>query len=410
MCRSAQCTASASSPRPPQRPGRASPSPHATARPGSPAERVRWSMTWLQPIRDHRQSEPEKAGSDRMVDTTFDDFHGPAAGVVSRLAALAPQPPRATVSTPLAPQPPATDAAWFRGSLRSHLNHRGAGPRLGSEMCPTSPTAGRCGRCSTYATSCSWRGTVPGYHDLRHLAEVLDRLDELDRAGERLRQGAGGAGGVVPRRRLRRAARTPRNARRVLAEREAPRSAGRRGRPPGADDRAPPGRSPTTSTPCALSDADLAILAAPVRIATRSYARDVRTEYAQVPDADFRAGRAAVLARPPRRPVAVPHRAGAARCGRQAARANVQAEIEQARAGSSGQVAELDVHREAVGPEGGPRDVRRPCRRQGTAREVQHRGAGLDLEQRRPPRRSAPSAEMASSAQVGRRPRSSRAS
>ena len=44
-----------------------------------------------------------------------------------------------------------------------------------------------------------------------------------------------------------------------------------------------------------LSDADLAILAAPVdRYA--EYVRDVRREYAAVPDADFARGRAAVLA------------------------------------------------------------------------------------------------------------------
>ena len=44
----------------------------------------------------------------------------------------------------------------------------------------------------------------------------------------------------------------------------------------------------------ALSDADLAILAAD-RDRYDEYARDVRIEYAQVSDADFRAGRAAVL-------------------------------------------------------------------------------------------------------------------
>ena len=45
---------------------------------------------------------------------------------------------------------------------------------------------------------------------------------------------------------------------------------------------------------CALSDADLAILAAPgERYAT--YAAGVRADFAHVDDADFRAGRAAVL-------------------------------------------------------------------------------------------------------------------
>jgi predicted metal-dependent HD superfamily phosphohydrolase len=43
-----------------------------------------------------------------------------------------------------------------------------------------------------------------------------------------------------------------------------------------------------------LSDADLAILAAPAE-RYAEYVRDVRREYAAVPDADFAAGRAAVL-------------------------------------------------------------------------------------------------------------------
>jgi predicted metal-dependent HD superfamily phosphohydrolase len=45
---------------------------------------------------------------------------------------------------------------------------------------------------------------------------------------------------------------------------------------------------------CVLSDADLAILAAP-RERYDEYAADVRREYSHVPDAEFRAGRAAVL-------------------------------------------------------------------------------------------------------------------
>ena len=48
--------------------------PRAAARPGCPAALVRWSMTWLQPIRDHRHSDPEKRRSDRDVDTTFESF------------------------------------------------------------------------------------------------------------------------------------------------------------------------------------------------------------------------------------------------------------------------------------------------------------------------------------------------
>ena len=45
---------------------------------------------------------------------------------------------------------------------------------------------------------------------------------------------------------------------------------------------------------CALSDADLAILAAP-RERYDAYAAGVRTDFAHIDDADFRAGRAAVL-------------------------------------------------------------------------------------------------------------------
>ena len=37
-----------------------------------------------------------------------------------------------------------------------------------------------------------------GYHDTRHLAEVLDRLDELARAGTQVRPAPGRARGVVP--------------------------------------------------------------------------------------------------------------------------------------------------------------------------------------------------------------------
>ena len=49
--------------------------PRAAARPGCPAALVRWSMTWLQPIRDHRQrAARNEAVSDRDVDTTFENL------------------------------------------------------------------------------------------------------------------------------------------------------------------------------------------------------------------------------------------------------------------------------------------------------------------------------------------------
>lgn len=132
----------------------------------------------------------------------------------------------------------------------------------------------------------------PGYHDLRHLAEVLDRLDDLDRAGasfdklpvllaawfhDAVYDGLPDA--------------EERSAR--LAEARLP-------DPPAAEVARLVRMTqhhqafPDDLNAAALSDADLAILAAgPDRY--RGYARDVRTEYAQVPDADFRAGRAAVL-------------------------------------------------------------------------------------------------------------------
>ncbi len=75
----------------------------------------------------------------------------------------------------------------------------------------------------------------------------------------------------------------------------------------------------------ALSDADLAILAAP-RQRYAEYVAAVRREYAHVPDADFAAGRAAIL----RDLLAKPHlfhTAYARSAWEEAARANVEAEL-----------------------------------------------------------------------------------
>lgn len=136
-----------------------------------------------------------------------------------------------------------------------------------------------------------------GYHDIRHLTEVLDRLDELAAVGEDFARvpvllaawfhdgvydgrpdaeersaqwaetalPAAGLGGSV-------VADVARLVRLTSHHR------------PADDD--PDGR--------ALSDADLAILAAgPKRYA--DYASAVRREYAHVADSDFRAGRAIIL-------------------------------------------------------------------------------------------------------------------
>ena len=136
-----------------------------------------------------------------------------------------------------------------------------------------------------------------GYHDTRHLTEVLDRLDELAAAGEvfdpltvRLAawfhdgvydgqpgaedRSARWAETVLPAAGL--PAATVAEVGRLVRMTEQHR--------PGDDDR--DGQ--------ALSDADLAILAAgPERYA--SYVASVRGEYAHIGDDSFRTGRAAVL-------------------------------------------------------------------------------------------------------------------
>jgi predicted metal-dependent HD superfamily phosphohydrolase len=135
-----------------------------------------------------------------------------------------------------------------------------------------------------------------GYHDTRHLGEVLGRLDELAAAGvafegravrlaawfhdavydgragaeersahwaERALTGLLEVGEVTEVSRLVR-----------LTEHHRPDEADVNG--------------------CALSDADLAVLASPPE-RYRGYVEDVRREYAAVPDVEFRRGRAAVL-------------------------------------------------------------------------------------------------------------------
>lgn len=163
-----------------------------------------------------------------------------------------------------------------------------------------------------------------GYHDLRHLDEVLDRIDELDRAGERFDR--------VPV---------------VLAawfhdavydalpdaeERSAQWAEHALPEPPAAEvarlvrvtEHHRP--FPDDRNACVLSDADLAILAAgPERYA--DYAAGVRGEYAGVGDDDFARGRAAVLRDLLDGPRLFATDAGA-RLWEAAARANATAEIE----------------------------------------------------------------------------------
>ncbi|GAB3778042.1 HD domain-containing protein [Nocardioides ungokensis] len=167
-----------------------------------------------------------------------------------------------------------------------------------------------------------------GYHDLRHLEEVCDRVEELLRGGstgdrEVVLLAAwfhdavydGGADAEE-----RSAAWAEDELPALVTDPGAVAEVGRLVRltethRPADDD--PNG--------CLLSDADLGILAAP-RNRYDEYAADVRREYAHVPDADFRAGRAAIL----RDLLAKPHLFHTAYArGRweAAARANVEREL-----------------------------------------------------------------------------------
>lgn len=131
-------------------------------------------------------------------------------------------------------------------------------------------------------------GTGRGYHDLRHLAEVLDRLADLGCDDVEVLLAAWFHDAVYDGR--------PGDEERSAqwAERSLPADlatgVARLVRVTERHDPAPddePGQL--------LCDADLAILAAPAdRYA--EYAADVRAEYAHVADADFAAGRGAILA------------------------------------------------------------------------------------------------------------------
>jgi len=168
-------------------------------------------------------------------------------------------------------------------------------------------------------------GTGRGYHDLRHLAEVLDRIEELSTAGEAFDReevtlaawfhdavydGHDGAEG-----------RSAQWAERTLAGRPEAAEVARLVRlteshRPAGDD----------ANGCVLSDADLAILAAPAR-RYGEYVADVRQEYAHVPDDLFRQGRAAIL-RDLLAKAALFHTAHARKHWEPAARANVEAELD----------------------------------------------------------------------------------
>lgn len=132
----------------------------------------------------------------------------------------------------------------------------------------------------------------PGYHDLRHLTEVLDRLDELDRAGAHFDRvpvvlAAWFHDAVY-------------DAQPEAEERSALLALASLPDPPAAEVARLVRMTehhqafPDDLNAAALSDADLGILAAD-RDRYDDYVVAVRTEYAEFSDVDFRAGRAAVL-------------------------------------------------------------------------------------------------------------------
>lgn len=164
----------------------------------------------------------------------------------------------------------------------------------------------------------AYRAEGRSYHDARHLSEVLDRLDEL------------GCGDVVvllaawfhdavydaqPGDEERSAQWAERALPSALAGEVARLVRVTAAHAPAPDDLA--GQQ--------LCDADLAILASPVE-RYEQYARDVRQEYAAVPDADFALGRGAILADLLDRPQLF-HSELARSRWEAAARANVSAEL-----------------------------------------------------------------------------------
>ena len=133
----------------------------------------------------------------------------------------------------------------------------------------------------------AWGGPRRAYHDQRHLEEVLDRLDELGCDDVVVLLAAWFHDGVHE------GAADDEERSAAWAEHTLPRDvAPEVGRLVRMTARHRPGADDLRGQ--LLSDADLAILAAPaVRYA--EYVADVRHEYAAVPDADFARGRAAVL-------------------------------------------------------------------------------------------------------------------
>jgi len=195
-------------------------------------------------------------------------------------------------------------------------------PEPVSELAPWWPLTGR--DSLREELEAAYADPARGYHDTRHLAEVFARLDEL-----------GGAGVPHDRDAVLLAAwfhdavydgrtddeeRSAQWAERGLAGEPVAAEVARLVRmtehhDPAADD----------ANGGVLSDADLAILAAP-RTRYDEYAAEVRREYAHVDDATFNAGRSAILAELQGRP-ALFHTAHAREHWEPAARANVAREL-----------------------------------------------------------------------------------
>jgi predicted metal-dependent HD superfamily phosphohydrolase len=163
-----------------------------------------------------------------------------------------------------------------------------------------------------------------GYHDTRHLTEVLDRIDELAGAGvefdrEAVRLAAWFHDGVYDGE----AGAEERSAQWALTALTGRPGAGEVARLVRLTEHHRPADHDADGS--VLSDADLAILAAPAE-RYEEYVADVRREYAHVPDDLFAAGRAAVL-RDLLAKATLFHTAYARLQWEPAARANVQAEL-----------------------------------------------------------------------------------
>jgi predicted metal-dependent HD superfamily phosphohydrolase len=165
----------------------------------------------------------------------------------------------------------------------------------------------------------------PGYHDLLHLTEVLDRLDRLAAAGAELDAPvvalAAWFHDAVYDGEADDEERSAQWAERALPSTHADEVARlvrmtKHHRP---DDGDPAG--------CALSDADLGILAAP-RERYDAYVAGVRADHAHVGDDDFRRGRSAVLRELAAKPYLF-HTAQGRELWEAAARANLERELEE---------------------------------------------------------------------------------